>query len=79
MNSVNLITNALLAVTWEHSKKDYLDIIAPFVIYAAYHEVKDETGYIDVPELTKYVNNEFRLLISLLLGNIIFKSLRING
>ena len=61
MNSVNLITNALLAVTWEHSKKDYLDIIAPFVIYSAYHEVKDETGYIDVPELTKYINDEFRL------------------
>lgn len=61
MSSVNLITNALLAVTWEHSKKDYLDIIAPFVIYSAYHEVKDETGYIDVPELTTYVNKEFKL------------------
>lgn len=61
MNSTNLITNALLAVSWEQSKKDYLDIISPFVIYSAFHEIKDENGYIDVPELTKYVNKEFKL------------------
>lgn len=64
MNSVNLITNALLAVTWEHSKKDYLDIIAPFVIYAAYHEVKDETGYIDVPECTRAGKVIRRILVT---------------
>ena len=61
MNTTNLITNALLATTWEHSKKDYLDIISPFVIYSAFHETTNDERIIDVPELTRYVNKEFSL------------------
>ena len=46
---------------WEKKHKDYLDIISPFIIYAAFHETTNDDGIIDVPELTKFVNKEFAL------------------
>ena len=61
MDSTNLITNAILAVTWEQSKKDYLDIISPFVIYSAFKSTTEENGAIDISELTSFTNEEFNL------------------
>lgn len=69
MTSKTIITNALLATNWDHSKKDYLDIISPFVLFAAFHENDNEYGFIDVPKIRQKLNVEFRLNI---IDSIIF-------
>lgn len=61
MNSNNLITNALLATTWECSRKDYIDIISPFIIYATYHECDASNDYIDLNKVKWFVKNEFSI------------------
>lgn len=61
MDSKNLITNALLATNWEYSKKDYLDLISPFVLYSVYHETTNKMQYIDIPNVKRYIFKEFGL------------------
>ena len=63
MNSTNLITNALLATTWEHSRKDYIDIITPFIVYAAFHESDPQNRYVDINKVKLFIQSEFSLNI----------------
>lgn len=63
LNTCTLITNALLATNWEYSKKDYLDIITPFVLYSAFHECENEIGYIDIKVVKNFIITQFNLNI----------------
>lgn len=63
MNSNNLITNALLATTWECSRKDYIDLISPFIVYASYHESDINSRYIDINKVKTFIKAEFSMTI----------------
>ena len=53
-----IISAAMLEATWESRKKDMLDLVAPFVMYAT-ATLTSPNEKIDIPKVLKYVRENF--------------------
>lgn len=75
-NDKSLISFALISSSWQTSKKDYLDMLSPFILYYCSELSNDSRGQqVSITDAKLYINNEFGIKILSNVIELVFKRL----